>query len=373
MVKERLEKGDYVGEKVYKSKWKRQPVVVKRIRGWRRADFEIERYIKSIGQKNIISMHHHFEDNDKFTLVLERGLCSLRELMNHYSFNRDPDYMPRSKYSFLKNCTKGRELGESRNLSPNLLRIIRNILSALESLHQRTIKHGYLDPDNVIICEGYKAKLAMTKNQRSLILPNVDVDFLGAAQIVHYCATLGHSTGYVNGAVTVSPDLSPDICNLILYLFNGPGHRPDRFYINHFTFWNHVKKIQFLCAASSKLCRASGAEITFLQRDQATLHNGNIDWKVAINNSMPGLWNAVNVTQGMNSCKTAHLVRFIRNAYQHCDKLPIRSLIGDTPTSIVTFFDSVFPLLLARVYDLAVSAWGSDEVFESFMRGDGDS
>jgi hypothetical protein len=53
--------------------------------------------IKSIGQKNIISMHHHFEGDKKLTLVLERGLCSLTELMDHYTFNQDPAYMPRTK------------------------------------------------------------------------------------------------------------------------------------------------------------------------------------------------------------------------------------------------------------------------------------
>jgi hypothetical protein len=89
---------------------------------------------------------------------------------------------------------------------------------------------------------------------------------------------------------------------------------------------------------------------------------------------MPGLWAAVNPPGlRMDSTKIADLVRFIRNAYQHCDKFQIRRLIGDTPTLIVTFFDSVFPLLLERVYLLAVMVWKSDEVFESFMKGDGDS
>jgi hypothetical protein len=74
MVKERLKKGDYVGKNVYQSKWNGQPIVVKRIKGWRKAEFEIQKYIESIGQKNIINMHHHSEDNDKFTLVLEKGL-----------------------------------------------------------------------------------------------------------------------------------------------------------------------------------------------------------------------------------------------------------------------------------------------------------
>jgi hypothetical protein len=89
---------------------------------------------------------------------------------------------------------------------------------------------------------------------------------------------------------------------------------------------------------------------------------------------MPGLWAAVNPPGlRMDSTKIADLVRFIRNAYQHCDKFQIPRLIGDTPTLIVTFFDSVFPLLLERVYLLAVMVWKSDEVFESFMKGDGDS
>jgi hypothetical protein len=51
MVKERLKKGDYVGKKVYQSKWNGQPIVVKRIKSWRKAEFEIQKYIKSIGQK----------------------------------------------------------------------------------------------------------------------------------------------------------------------------------------------------------------------------------------------------------------------------------------------------------------------------------
>jgi hypothetical protein len=89
---------------------------------------------------------------------------------------------------------------------------------------------------------------------------------------------------------------------------------------------------------------------------------------------MPGLWAAVNPPGlRMDSTKTADLVRFIRNAYKYCDKFQVRRLIGDTPTLIVTFFDSVFPLLLERVYLLAVMVWKSDEVFESFMKGDGDS
>ncbi|WJX57467.1 hypothetical protein P8452_43027 [Trifolium repens] len=117
---------------------------------------------------------------------------------------------------------------------------------------------------------------------------------LGVAQIIHYCATLGHSTGIVNGAVTLSHHLSPDVSNLITSLFNGPGPVQDRFYINHFTFWNHFKKIQFFCADSSKLYRASTDEIRWLQKNQAILHNGDIDWRVAIDNRMPGLWAAVN-------------------------------------------------------------------------------
>jgi serine/threonine protein kinase len=196
--------------------------VVKRIKGWRKAEFEIQKYIKSIGQKNIISMHHHFEGDKKFTLVLERGLCSLTELMDHYTFNQDSAYMPRTKKQFLKNCTQGRELGAMLQLTPKLLRIIRNVLYALESLHERNIKHGYLDPDNVMVFEGYKAKLAMTKNQSAKIQPNIDEDFSGVAQIIHYCATLGRSTGIVNGAVTLSHHLSPDVSNLITSLFNGP-------------------------------------------------------------------------------------------------------------------------------------------------------
>jgi serine/threonine protein kinase len=70
-------------------------------------------------------------------------------------------------------------------LSPKSLRIIKNVLYALESLHERNIKHGYLDPDNVMIFEGYKAKLAMTNNRSTKIQPNIDEDFLGVAQIIH--------------------------------------------------------------------------------------------------------------------------------------------------------------------------------------------
>lgn len=108
-------------------------------------------------------------------------------------------------------------------LTPKSLRIIKNVLYALESLHERNIKHGYLDPDNVMVFEGYKAKLAMTKNRSAKIQPNIDEDFSGVAQIIHYCATLGRSTGIVNGAVTLSHYLSPDVSNLITSLFNGPG------------------------------------------------------------------------------------------------------------------------------------------------------
>jgi hypothetical protein len=74
--------------------------------GWRKAEFEIQKYIKSIGQKNIISMYHHFERDKKFTLVLERGLCSLTELMDHYTFNQDSAYMPRTKNSSWRTVLK---------------------------------------------------------------------------------------------------------------------------------------------------------------------------------------------------------------------------------------------------------------------------
>jgi hypothetical protein len=85
--------------------------VVKRIKGWRKAEFEIQKYIKSIGQKNIISMHHHFEGDKKFTLVLERGLCSLTELMDHYTFNQDPAYMPRTKKTLLEELYSRQRIG----------------------------------------------------------------------------------------------------------------------------------------------------------------------------------------------------------------------------------------------------------------------
>jgi hypothetical protein len=74
-----------------------------------------------------------------------------------------------------------------------------------------------------MIFEGYKAKLAMTNNRSTKIQPNIDEDFSGVAQIIHYCATLGRSTGIVNGAVILSHHLSPDVSNLITSLFNGPG------------------------------------------------------------------------------------------------------------------------------------------------------
>jgi hypothetical protein len=40
-----------------------------------------------------------------------------------------------------------------------------------------------------MIFEGYKAKLAMTNNRSTKIQPNIDEDFSGVAQIIHYCAT----------------------------------------------------------------------------------------------------------------------------------------------------------------------------------------
>jgi hypothetical protein len=71
-----------------------------------------------------------------------------------------------------------------------------------------------------MIVHDFGAKLSMCQLLK-LKSGNLDVDLFGLAQIIHFNVTHGQSRRFENGAISVSKDLSLDVTQLILFLFNG--------------------------------------------------------------------------------------------------------------------------------------------------------
>jgi hypothetical protein len=160
-------KGAVISDNVSEGRWKGQEFALKEIRlSSTAATTEVEGYIKTAGEKNILRMLRHFLEPTMVKLVLEKAHCSLVELMDKYGWGLNPSasttITPKSAFlNRLSNISADGKLSNKQRLSSVFLRIIRDIIYGLESLKKIKHIHGHLTPGSVMIFNDFEAKLSM--------------------------------------------------------------------------------------------------------------------------------------------------------------------------------------------------------------------
>ncbi|XP_024018770.1 serine/threonine-protein kinase/endoribonuclease IRE1a [Morus notabilis] len=169
-----------MGTVVYEGSYEGTPVAVKRIlkSHHEMADQEIKNFEASDHHQNVVKYYGVEQDRDFIYLVLELCDCNLSDLIEMPSAASLHQYEYVSKdhhcntisvtssdeHSELPNILEDADLWDDNNRpTPLLLKLIRDIVSAIEHLHKLGIVHRDVKPENVLIqkqSSSFHAKLS---------------------------------------------------------------------------------------------------------------------------------------------------------------------------------------------------------------------
>ncbi|EXB51010.1 Serine/threonine-protein kinase/endoribonuclease IRE1 [Morus notabilis] len=170
-----------MGTVVYEGSYEGTPIAVKRIlkSHHEMADQEIKNFEASAHHQNVVKYYGVEQDRDFIYLVLELCDCNLSDLiempsaasLNQYEYVSKDDHCntisitSSEEHSELpKNILEDAELwDDNKRATPLLLKLIWNIVSAIEHLHKLGIVHRDVKPENVLIqkqSSSFHAKLS---------------------------------------------------------------------------------------------------------------------------------------------------------------------------------------------------------------------
>ncbi|XP_042507610.1 serine/threonine-protein kinase/endoribonuclease IRE1a isoform X2 [Macadamia integrifolia] len=412
--------GTVVLEGIYNGR----PVAVKRlVKTHHDAAFkEIQNLIASDQHPNIVRWYGVEYDQDFVYLSLERCTCSLSDLVRTYSdsspsptLNKDQATNSMNEY----NVRLDSAIGPSKDIellkrnghpSPQLLKLMRDVVCGLAHLHELGIIHRDLKPQNVLITKDRSlcAKLSDMGISKRL---NGDMSSLGhnatgcgssgwqaPEQLLHgrqtravdlfslgcvlfFCITGGrhpfgdHLERDVN-IVKNNMDLFlvehiPEATDLLIQLLNpDPLLRPKAMdVLNHPLFWSSEKRLSFLRDASDRVeLEDRGIEsdlVNALESVAPVALDGKWDEKMET-----AFINNIGRYRRYKFGSTRDLLRVMRNKLNHYGELPkeIQEILGPVPEGFDGYFSCRFPRLLIEVYKVVCTYCREEECFSKYFK-----
>lgn len=382
---------------------------------------EIQNLIASDQHPNIIRWYGVEFDQDFVYLSLERCTCSLYDLISSYSDSSQNQSIGKKKDRHTSNDgTTGLhwavddshylELWKANGYpSPQLLKLMRDIVQGLAHLHELGIIHRDLKPQNVLIRKerslcakvsdmgiskrlsggmtslskqttGYGSSGWQAPEQLRDERQSRAVDLFSLGCVLFFCITGGnHPFGDCLerdlNIVNDKKDLFlieniPEAMDLVSGLLDPhPTLRPKAIDIlHHPLFWNSETRLSFLRDASDRVeleDRESQSEILkALEGIGSVALNGKWDEKLE-----SAFLNDIGRYRRYKYDSVRDLLRVIRNKLNHYRELSeeIRGILGTVPGGFDSYFSARFPKLLIEVYKVIYKYCSEEESFSKYF------
>ncbi|KAL5557696.1 hypothetical protein UlMin_033907 [Ulmus minor] len=384
---------------------------------------EIQNLITADQHPNIVRWYGVEYDQDFVYLSLERCTCSLNDLifLRSESFqsqiiSKDDDDSDFSNeytlrlHSIMKN-NKDIELWKANGYpTPQLLKLMRDVVSGVDHLHDLGIIHRDLKPQNVLINmdRSLSAKLSdmgiskrLPGDRSSITLHATGsgssgwqapeqlrhqrqtraVDLFSLGCVLFFCITGGqHPYGdKIERDVNIVNDRKdlflvesmPEALDLFTRLLDPiPDMRPKaEDVLHHPFFWSSEMRLSFLRDASDRVeleDRETDSQLlNALEGSAAVALNGKWDEKMEA-----AFINNIGHYRRYKYDSVRDLLRVIRNKLNHYRELPpeIQELLGPVPEGFDDYFYSRFPKLLIEVYKVMHSFCRAEEFFQKYVK-----
>lgn len=411
------------GTAVFEGTYDGRPVAVKRLVRTHHdvALKEIQNLVASDQHPNIVRFYGVEFDADFVYLSLERCLCSLNDLIYFSSESKGATSTKCRVSSSMSEYTAqllGKiETNSDTDLwkangypSPQLLKIMRDIVSGVAHLHELGFIHRDLKPQNVLIIKEkvFCAKLSdMGISKRlvgdmSSLTQNATgsgssgwrapeqfhegrqtraVDLFSLGCVLYFCMTGGkHPFGdnFERDANIVKnkKDLFlvedvPEALDLINKLLDpNPELRPKAAEVlHHPLFWDSEKRLSFLRDASDRVeleDREIDSELLkALEATAAVALDGKWDDKLE-----SSFLTNISRYRRYKYDSVRDLLRVIRNKLNHYRELPIeiQEVLGSVPDGFDNYFYVRFPKLLIEVYKVIYEYCQKEELLGKYFR-----
>ncbi|KAI3941616.1 hypothetical protein MKX01_018206 [Papaver californicum] len=414
------------GTIVLEGNYEGRPVAIKRLVKAHHdvASKEIQNLIASDRHQNIVRWYGVEYDSDFVYLSLERCMCNLNDLIQVCSASslssviiKDQGENPTNEYNVrldaLQAINKDIELWKVNGYpSPELLKMMRDVVSGLAHLHDLGIIHRDLKPQNVLILKqrSFCAKLSDMGISKRL---NGDMSSLGhhatgsgssgwqaPEQLLHwrqtravdlfslgcvlfFCITGGkHPFGdrlerdinIVRNRVDLfMVEHIPEAVDLLSHLLDSdPEMRPKALdVLHHPFFWNSETRLAFLRDTSDRV------ELEDREVESDLLKALEAVAPVALG----GKWDEKMESEFISNIgryrrykfdSTRDLLRVIRNKLNHFRELPqdIQELLGPVPEGFDGYFATRFPKFLMEVYKVMYRYCREEECFWKYFKSD---
>ncbi|CAO2817479.1 unnamed protein product [Amaranthus hypochondriacus] len=383
---------------------------------------EIQNLVASDQHPNIVRFYGVEFDTDFVYLSLERCLCSLNDLI--YISSQSSQKAASTKDGDISSVTVYTaqilgKIGTEKDLdlwktngypSPQLLKVMRDIVSGVAHLHELSFIHRDLKPQNVLIIKDkvFCAKLSDMGISKRLIgdmssltqhatgagssgwrapeqilngRQTRAVDLFSLGCVLFFCMTGGkHPFGDIferdANIVKNQKDLFliehvPEAVDLITHLLDpNPEWRPKAAEVfHHPLFWNSEKRLSFLRDASDRV------ELEDREVDSELLEALEATAPVALG----GKWDdklessfLTNITRyrRYKYDSVRDLLRVIRNKLNHYRELPtdIQEVLGSVPEGFDSYFTARFPNLLIEVFRVIYDYCWEEELLGKYFQ-----
>lgn len=385
------------------------------------AFIEIQNLSVSDQHPNIVRWYGVEQDMDFVYISLERCIFSLSDLIqldkDYPSSTNIGDYMSSSYteehktiLSNIKGIGREIQLWRSNGLpSPQLLKLMRDLVSGVAHLHELGIIHRDLKPQNVLISDGkiLTAKVSDMGISKRLLddMSSLShhatghgssgwrapeqlhhgrqtraVDLFSLGCILFFCITKGeHPFGkyyerdgnIMNNHVDLFlVDHMPEATDLLLKLLNSePEMRPNAVEVLHHPFfWTPEMRLSFLHDISDRIeleDRENESELLkALENVGAAAFGGKWGEKLDA-----ALINDMGRYRKYNFGCMRDLLRVIRNKQNHYRELPkeLKEILGPVPEGFDQYFSIRFPRLLIDVYKVVFMYCKEEDSFRKYF------